>query len=96
MKGADMTEFNITERTEPFTIEEVFEFIDDTNISKIDAHELKSRIVDVIQAERNKAIDECLKVLKDNIEYIETDEEDYRTIDIDSILSIEQMKGGAE
>lgn len=53
-----MSDFTITERTEPFTLEEVFDFIDDTNISKIDAHELKSRIVDVIQAERNKAIDE--------------------------------------
>ena len=51
-------EFTITERTEPFTLEEVFDFIDDTSISKIDAHELKSRIVDVVQDTRNKAIDE--------------------------------------
>jgi hypothetical protein len=36
-----MSDFTITERTEPFTIEEVFSFIDDTNISKADAHEMK-------------------------------------------------------
>lgn len=41
----------------------------------------------------NKAIDECLKILKDNIDYIETDEEDYRVIDIGSILLVEKMKG---
>lgn len=51
-------EFTLTERTEPFTLKEVLDFIDDTNISKKDAHELKSRIVDVVQDARNKAIDE--------------------------------------
>ena len=58
MKGAHMREFTITVRTEPFTLEEVCEFIDDTSIGKLDAHELKSRIADVIQAERNKVIDD--------------------------------------
>ena len=53
-----MAEFTIVERTEPFTLDEVYEFIDDTNIGKADAHELKSRIADMVQAERNKAIDE--------------------------------------
>lgn len=52
-----MIDLVITERTEPFTINEVFEFIDDTCIGKMDAHELKSRIADAVQAERNKAID---------------------------------------
>ena len=54
-----MSDFTITERTEPFTLEEVLDFIDDTNIGEMDSCELKSRIVDVIQAERNKAIDEA-------------------------------------
>lgn len=58
-----MTEFNITERKEPFTIDEVFSFIDDTNISKMDAHELKSRIADVVQEVRNQSEEE-LKFLK--------------------------------
>ena len=53
-----MSDFTITERKEPFTLDEVFSFIDDTYITKTDAHELKSRIVDIIQAERNKAIDD--------------------------------------
>ena len=43
-------DFTITEREEPFTLDEVFEFIDDTYITKTDAHELKSRIVDMLQA----------------------------------------------
>lgn len=59
-----MSDFTITERTEPFTLDEVFSFIDDTKIGKKDVHELKSRIVDVVHAERNKAIDEFAKRLK--------------------------------
>jgi len=51
-------EFEIVERTEPFTIEEVFDFIDDTSIGKMDAHELKSRIANMTQEVRAKAIDE--------------------------------------
>ena len=65
-----MAEFTLTERTEPFTLEEVFDFIDDTNIGKIDAHELKSRIVDVVQDARNKAIDEFMtEAMKQFTEY---------------------------
>lgn len=60
-----MAEFEITERTEPLTLDEVFSFIDDTNISKMDAHELKSRIADVVKAERNKAIDNVMKKAKE-------------------------------
>lgn len=52
-----MSDFTITERTEPFTLDEVFSFIDDTNISEMDACELKSRIVDVVQAEKPKCED---------------------------------------
>ena len=59
-----MADFEITERTEPFSLDEVFSFIDDTNISKTDAHELKSRIVDMVQAERSKAIDEVMEIVK--------------------------------
>ena len=59
-----MSDFTITERTEPFTIDEVFSFIDDTNISEIDACELKSRIVDAVQEVRAKAIDEFAERLK--------------------------------
>ncbi len=60
-----MVDFTITERTEPFTLNEVFEFIDDTNISKLDACELKSRIVDAIQAERDKVIDKIVEQLEE-------------------------------
>lgn len=60
-----MNDFTIVERTEPFTLKEVLDFIDDTNISKRDAHELKSRIVDVVQAERNKFFNELVKALND-------------------------------
>ena len=85
-----MAEFEITERTEPFTLDEVFDFIDDTNIGKADAHELKSRIADMVQAERDKAIDEFADKMKELI---------YKWIDkgviavgcIDEIA--EQMKG---
>ena len=63
-----MKEFTIVERTEPFTLDEVFDFIDDTNIGKTDAHELKSRIADMVQAERNKAIDEFAEKLNTDVE----------------------------
>lgn len=53
-----MSDFTITERTEPFALDEVFSFIDDTNISEMDACELKSRIADAVQGIRSKAIDE--------------------------------------
>lgn len=44
----------IEERTTPFTLQEVFSFIDDTNISSLDAHELKSRIVNMLEGEKAK------------------------------------------
>ena len=99
-----MVEFNIIERTEPFTIEEVFDFIDDTNIGKMDSCELKSRIVDVIQAERNKAIDEFVERLKKHLNQfdfwkfncvVNSKGVEIRSYDymIDEIA--EQMKGGA-
>lgn len=64
-----MSDFTITERTEPLTLKEVLDFVDDTNISKKDSHELKSRIVDVVHAERNKVIEEFASTLtnKDNM-----------------------------
>ena len=61
-----MSDFTITERTEPFTLDEVFEFIEDSSLSTLDVCELKSRIVDVIQPEINKAIDEFAERLKSN------------------------------
>ena len=54
----------IVERTEPITIEEVFDFIDDTSIGKMDAHELKSRIANMTQEVRAKAFDELMEVVK--------------------------------
>ena len=87
-RGVGMADFTLTERTEPFTLEEVFEFIDDTNISKIDAHELKSRIVDVVQDTRNKAIDEFAEAIKQDVT---TKTFGARECDIDRIA--EQMKG---
>ena len=59
--------FTIIEREEPFTLDEVFEFIDDTYITKTDAHELKSRIVDMLQAEKNKILNEYTESLKDSL-----------------------------
>ena len=60
-----MAEFEITERTEPLTLDEVFSFIDETNISKRDAHELKCRIADAVRGIRAKVIDEFAEVLKE-------------------------------
>ena len=81
-----MSDFTITERTEPLTLKEVLDFIDDTNISKIDSHELKSRIVDVVQAERAKVIDEFVLRLYKIGEHKDFDWEDiYRLA--------EKMKG---
>ena len=60
-------DFTITEREEPFTLDEVFEFIDDTNIGKLDVCELKSRIVDMLQAEKYKILDEYTESLKDSL-----------------------------
>ena len=61
-----MADITIVERTEPFTLDEVFDFIDDTNISKRDAHELKSRIADAVRGIRAKAIDEFAGRLREN------------------------------
>lgn len=58
-------EFTLTERTEPLTLKEVLDFIDDTNISKKDAHELKSRIVDVVLDSEDRVIDEFAKKIKE-------------------------------
>lgn len=69
-------DFTITERTEPVTLDEVFEFIDDTYITKTDVHELKSKIVDMLQAEKNKVIDEFVKSLYKIGEYRDFDWED--------------------
>lgn len=108
VKGEYMTEFNITERTGPFTIEEVFSFIDDTNISKIDAHELKSRIADVIQAERNKVIDEAIetsaKAICVGCGYLDGYKCTYKGCNcgvskpmLESVVkALEQLKGGAK
>ena len=90
-----MAEFTIVERTEPFTLDEVFDFIDDTNISKMDAHELKSRIADMVQAERDKAIDEFAEALYNKstfLKFIESD--DYGMLHFKEVYEIaEQMKG---
>lgn len=43
-----MTDFNIVERTDNFTLQEVLDFIDETNISKRDACELKQMICDMV------------------------------------------------
>lgn len=66
--GRGMNDFTITERKEPFTLEEVFAFIDDTSIGKMDAYELKSRIADVVQAERNDAINKFKNDLIESLE----------------------------
>lgn len=92
-----MREFTLVERTEPFTFKEVIDFIDDTNISKVSACELKSRIVDVIQAERNKAIDEFAKKMKweyDNSIGVPKKEIDFAKAVIDMVA--EQLKGGSD
>ena len=60
-------DFTIIEREEPFTLDEVFEFIDDLNIGTLDSCELKSRIIDMLQAEKNKMLDEYVKSLKDSL-----------------------------
>ena len=91
-------EFTLTERTEPLTLKEVLDFIDDTNISKMDAHELKSRIVDVVQDTRNKAIDEVVEKLKERIYDNAESFRDIRFLTVEAIDIFvfeiaEQMKG---
>lgn len=83
-------EFTIIERTEPFTLDEVFQFIDDTNISKLDACELKSRIVDMLQAEKNKVIDDFAERLRmDCLDSL------YHEVHMIHILKVaDQLKGG--
>lgn len=85
-----MADFTIVERTEPFTLDEVFSFIDDTNISKMDAHELKSRIVDMVQAERNKVIDEfaerIVKRLKEEVSLLENERNEAREYEDEQII----------
>ncbi len=80
-------DFTITEREEPFALDEVFEFIDDTYITKTDAYELKSRIVDMLQAEKNKVVDDFIKSLYKIGEYRDFDWEDIFKV-------AEQLKAG--
>ena len=74
------------------TIDNVFAFIDDTPIKTIDVLELKSRITDLVQGEREKAIDEVFDFLKTKRDgrYMKVglDDLEIRTYK-------EQMKGGA-
>ena len=107
-----MGDFTITERTEPFTLDEVFSFIDETHISKSDSHELKSRIVDAVQEVRAKAIDEFAERLSFEIsesfiwDILATMHKNSSLSDtsgkiedyvVDTAKEIaEQMKGGAE
>ena len=73
------------------TIESVFSFIDDTPIKTLDTLELKSRIKDMVQGEREKAIDEVFDFLKTKRDgrYMKVglDDLEIRTYK-------EQMKGG--
>ncbi len=87
-----MAEFEITERTEPFTFDEVFSFIDDTNISKMDAHELKSRIADAVKGIRENTIDEFVNAL---INY-KSHGEEYKSLSDVCYEIAEQLKGDAE
>jgi hypothetical protein len=91
-----MGDFTITERTEPFTLDEVFSFIDETHISKNDSHELKSRIVDAVQGIREKVIDEFAEQMKwEYRESIGTSEREinFACAVIEQVA--ERMKGGA-
>ena len=101
-----MAEFEITERTEPLTLDEVFGFIDDTNISKMDAHELKSRIADSVKAIREKAIDDAIEIF---LEYgcvcVEWNKSLSKEKLVDDVIrqvigqvvyKLEKLKGGAE
>ena len=49
------------------TIDEVFSFIDGANIEKAEVWDLKSRIVHMVQAERDKAIEEFAEVVSEKI-----------------------------
>jgi hypothetical protein len=95
-------EFKLTERTEPLTLKEVLDFIDDTNISKKDAHELKSRIVDVVLDSEDRVIDEFAERLKNHLnefdfwKYGISDGTNYETRNYDHMIDkiAEQMKKG--
>lgn len=82
----------IVERTEPITIEEVFDFIDDTSIGKMDAHELKSRIADMKHEVRANAIDEFAEKLDDLVLHSVFDSRNHLHECIHDIA--EQLKAG--
>jgi hypothetical protein len=92
-------EFTLTERTEPFTLKEVLDFIDDTNISKKDAHYLKSIIVDVVLDAEDRVIDEFAeRIIELDVEF-PTVEDEFglsRPMTIKEMCSViaEQMKKG--
>ena len=65
------TDFTITERTEPFTLQEVLDFIDETDISKQDACELKARIVNLLQAEREQTASEYVQSYGEEVPELE-------------------------
>lgn len=57
-------QFTIEEREENFTLKEVLDFIDETDISEKDAHELKERICDMVDGIMVKTLDFILKEYK--------------------------------
>lgn len=57
-----MTDFNIVERTDNFTLKEVLDFIDETDISKRDAHELKQMICDMVDGIKLETLELVLNV----------------------------------
>lgn len=91
----------IVERTEPITIEEVFDFIDDTSIGKMDAHELKSRIVDMEHEVREKTIDEFVEKLIELVVEFPTVKDEFglsRPMTIEEMCNqvAEQLKEGGK
>ena len=80
------------------TIESVFAFIDTLHIKTVDALELKSRIDDMVQGEREKAIDEFVDKLYQDYVYDSICRDDISFYGFgNKIKSIaEQMKGGVK
>lgn len=57
-----MTDFTIAERTDNFTLQEVLDFIDETNISKRDSHELKQMICDMVDGVKLETLETVLNI----------------------------------
>jgi hypothetical protein len=84
----DGPEFTITERTEPFTLDEAFDYVDEAGMDKLTAHNLKCLIVEVVQDEKAKTVDEFtekMQAIYQNTKNIPKVEKDFVSDNLDRV-----------